>query len=183
LPDVILVGSTTAVAEHYTPPSSSVSTKARRLSNGAWPVARVAVISSKLNFDLALPLFNRPDQRPIVVTTEDADPEQLHRVAKHADVLQCGTGSVDFSKALTQMATLGAKVVLSEGGPSVNGALSAEGLVDEILISVSPLVGGGASGGIIRGAILKQPQEFVLRHVLTEDHFLFLRYVRQVEDP
>ena len=182
LPDVILVGSTTAVAERYTPPSSSVSTKARRLSNGAWPVARVAVVSSKLNFDLALPLFNRPDQRPIVVTTEDADPAGLRRVAQHADVLQCGTGTVDFSKALTQMATLGAKVVLSEGGPSVNGALTAEGLVDEILVSVSPLVGGGASGGIIRGAILEQPQEFVLRHVLTEDHYLFLRYVRQIAD-
>ena len=183
LPDVILVGSTTAVAEHYTPPSSSVSTKARRLSNGAWPVARVAVVSGKLNFDLTLPLFNRPDQRPIVVTTEDADPAGLRRMAQHADVLQCGTGTVDFSKALTQMATLGAKVVLSEGGPSLNGALSAEGLVDEVLISISPLVGGGNSGGIISGPILEQPHEFVLRHVLTEDHFLFLRYVRHIENP
>jgi 5-amino-6-(5-phosphoribosylamino)uracil reductase len=73
-------------------------------------------------------------------------------------------------------------VVLSEGGPSVNGALSAQGLVDEVFLSVSPLVGGGDSGGIIRGATLEQPQEFVLRHVLTEDHFLFLRYVRQIAD-
>lgn len=182
LPDIILVGSATAMAERYTPPSSSVSTKARRLSNGAWPVARVAVVSRRLNFDLTLPVFTRPDQRPIVVTTEDADPTGLDRVAKHADVLQCGIGSVDFAEALHQMATLGATVVLSEGGPSINGALINEDLVDELLISISPLVGGGDSEGIIHGAILQQPQQLVLRHVLTEDHFLFLRYVRQVQN-
>ena len=72
--------------------------------------------------------------------------------------------------------------MLSEGGPSINGALINEDLVDELLISISPLVGGGDSEGIIHGAILQQPQQLVLRHVLTEDHFLFLRYVRQVQN-
>ena len=166
LPDVIIVGSTTAVAENYTPPSSSVSSKARRLSGGAWPVARVAVVSRTLNFDLGLPLFARQGQRPIVVTTEDADPTRLRQVAEHADVLQCGRVVVDFSEA----------------GPSINGSLIAQDLVDEVLISISPRVGGGESGGIARGVVLDQLQEFVLRHVLTEDHFLFLRYVRQTRD-
>ncbi len=182
LPDIILVGSTTATAEHYSPPSSSVSTKARRLSVGAWPVARVAVVSGSLNFDLALPRFTRPDQRPIVVTTEDADPTRLDQIAQRADIMQCGTGVVDLSRALQQMAALGAKVVLSEGGPTVNGALLAENLVDEVLISISPLIGGGESHGIARGGALDQLQEFALRHVLTEDHFLFLRYVRQIQN-
>ena len=182
LPDIIIVGSTTAVAENYTPPSSSVSSKARRLSGGAWPVARVAVVSRSLNFDLGLPLFARQGQRPIVVTTEDADPTRLRQGAEHADVLQCGRVVVDFSEALHRMADLGAKVVLSEGGPSINGSLIAQDLVDEVLISISPRVGGGESGGIARGVVLDQLQEFVLRHVLTEDHFLFLRYVRQTRD-
>ena len=177
-----VIGFTTAVAENYTPPSSSVSSKARRLSGGAWPVARVAVVSRSLNFDLGLPLFARQGQRPIVVTTEDADPTRLRQVAEHADVLQCGRVVVDFSEALHRMADLGAKVVLSEGGPSINGSLIAQDLVDEVLISISPRVGGGESGGIARGVVLDQLQEFVLRHVLTEDHFLFLRYVRQTRD-
>lgn len=177
LPDIILVGSTTAVSEHYNPPSTSVSTKARRLANGAWPVARIAVVSGQLDFDLTLPMFQRPAQRPIVVTTVDADPIKLERVTEHADLIQCGHTSVNLLQALRDLAELGARRVLSEGGPSLNGGLLREGLVDEVFLSVSPLMGGGDSRGITRGDI-PPFQELILRHVLTEDHFLFLRYTR-----
>ncbi|MDP7067176.1 MAG: dihydrofolate reductase family protein [Acidimicrobiales bacterium] len=177
LPDIILVGSTTAVSERYNPPSTSVSTKARRLANGAWPVARIAVVSGRLDFDLTLPMFQRPAQRPIVVTTVDADPVKVEKVSEHADLIQCGNTSVDLPQALRDMAGLGAHRVLSEGGPSLNGALLRAGLIDEVFLSVSPLMGGGDSRGIARGDI-PHIQELILRHVLTEDHFLFLRYSR-----
>ncbi|MDP6284335.1 MAG: dihydrofolate reductase family protein [Acidimicrobiales bacterium] len=178
LPDIILVGSTTAVAEHYNPPSTSVSTKARRLTNGAWPVARIAVVSAQLEFDLTLPMFSRPSQRPIVATTTNADPSKLERVADVADVIQCGVDSVNLTDALHEMSGLGAQRVLCEGGPSLNGALFDEGLVDEVFVTVAPLVGGGESRGIARGANVPRIQELELRHVLAEDHFLFLRYTR-----
>ena len=178
LPDIILVGSTTAVAEQYNPPSTSVSTKARRLTSGAWPVARIAVVSAQLEFDLTLPMFSRPAQRPIVVTTTNADPSKLQRVTDVADVIQCGVDSVNLTEALHELTGLGAQRVLCEGGPSLNVALFDEDLVDEVFVSVAPLVGGGESRGIARGANVSQIQEYELRHVLTEDHFLFLRYTR-----
>ena len=178
LPDVILVGSATAVAEHYNPPSTSVSTKARRLSSGAWPVARIAVVSAQLEFDLTLPMFSRPSQRPIVATTTNADPSKLQRVTEVADVIQCGVDSVNLTEALHELADLGAQRVLCEGGPTLNGALFDQGLVDELFVTVAPLVGGGESRGIARGTNVAQIQELELRHVLTEDHFLFLRYTR-----
>jgi len=178
LPDIILVGSNTAVAEQYNPPSTSVSTKARRLTNGVWPVARIALVSAQLDFDLTLPMFNRPSQRPIVVTTTNADAKKMGPIAEIADLIQCGVDSVDLTQALREMADLGVQRVLSEGGPSLNGALLAAGLVDEVFITIAPLLGGGQARGIARGDIVSQIEELELQHVLTEDHFLFLRYTK-----
>ena len=180
LPDIILVGSTTAEVERYNPPSSSVSTKARRLANRAWPVARIAVISRRLEFDLTLPMFQRPSQRPLVITTVDADPLKLDQVATHADLIQCGSGSVDLPQAMREMKELGAQRVLSEGGPLLNGALLRDELVDEVFLSVAPIMGGSSQRGITRGG-MPQILELALQHVLTEDHFLFLRYTRAAD--
>ena len=160
-----------------TPTSTSVSTKARRLANGAWPVARIAVVSSQLTFDLTLPMFQRPSQRPLVITTVDAEPSKISQVAEHADLIRCGSGSVDLPQAMRELSELGAQRVLSEGGPSLNGALLRDDLVDEVFLSVAPLMGGGSQRGIARGEI-PNIHELELRHVLTEDHFLFLRYTR-----
>jgi riboflavin biosynthesis pyrimidine reductase len=178
LPDIILVGSNTAVAEQYSPPSTSVSTKARRLTSGVWPVARIALVSAQLDFDLTLPMFSRPSQRPIVITTTNADTKKVSSIGEVADLIHCGVDSVDLKEALHKLADLGAQRVLSEGGPSLNGALLAEGLVDEVFITIAPLLGGGQARGIARGNALSQAEELELRHVLTEDHFLFLRYTK-----
>ena len=182
LPDVIMVGSATALSEQYNPTSTSVSTKARRLANGAWPVARIAVVSSQLTFDLTLPMFQRPSQRPLVITTVDADPSKISQVAEHADLIRCGSGSVDLPQAMRELSELGAQRVLSEGGPSLNGALLRDDLVDEVFLSVAPLMGGGSQRGVARGDI-PNLHELELRHVLTEDHFLFLRYTRATATP
>jgi riboflavin biosynthesis pyrimidine reductase len=178
LADVILVGATTASVERYGPPSTSVSTRTRRIANRAWPVARVALVSARLGFDLDLPLFARPQQRPLVVTVEAADPDRRAEVEQRADVIVAGTERVDLGRALRALGDLGARVVLSEGGPSLNGQLLAEDLVDELCLSVAPLVAAGTSDRIAAGPELPSPLEFDLAHVLTEDHSLFLRYVR-----
>ena len=178
LPDIILVGSKTATAEGYNPPSTSVSTKARRLTSGAWPVARIAVVSARLDFDLTLPMFTRQAQRPLVLTTINADPDKLERVNQCADLVQCGVDTVDLGEALIQMGDLGATTVLSEGGPTLNGLLLEAELVDEVFISLAPLMGGGIATGIAKAVESPGVQELKLRHILTEDEYLFLRYTR-----
>ena len=178
LPDIILVGSKTATAEGYNPPSTSVSTKARRLTSGAWPVARIAVVSARLDFDLTLPMFTRQAQRPLVLTTINADPDKLERVNQCADLVQCGVDTVDLGEALIQMGDLGATTVLSEGGPTLNGLLLEAELVDEVFISLAPLMGGGIATGIAKAVESPGVQELKLRHILTEDEYLFLRYAR-----
>lgn len=178
LPDVILVGSGTAIAEDYGPTSTSVSTRARRLASGAWPVARIAVVSNSLSFDLEGRMFTgTADQRPIVLTSNGADAARLEEVRRHADVIVTPGDRVDLASGLASLRELGARVVLSEGGPALNGQLLADDLVDEVCLSVAPLMVGGDARRMATGPGLATQLELELRHVLTEDHYLFLRYV------
>ncbi|MEZ5282472.1 MAG: pyrimidine reductase family protein [Acidimicrobiales bacterium] len=178
IPDVILAGAGTVIAEDYGPPSTSVSTRARRLGCGAWPVARIAVVSNSLSVDPAARLFSAGDSRPIIITSEAADADRRNALAEVADVIVAGTGRVDMTAALTALGELGARVVLSEGGPSLNAQLAAEGLIDEMCVSLAPMVVAGDARRIVHGAALAEPIDLELRQVLTEDHYLFLHYLR-----
>lgn len=182
VPDVIMAGSATVTAERYNAPSTSVSTRAGRLANGAWPVARLAVVSARLSFDLDLPMFTRRDQRPLVITTDNADPARLAEVEERADVIRAGTERVDLALALTRLGELGARVVLCEGGPSLNGQLLADDLIDEMCVSLAPMAAAGSASRIARGPDIESPIDFDLVQVLTQDHYLFLRYVRTERD-
>ena len=69
--------------------------------------------------------------------------------------------------------------MLAEGGPSLNGQLLAAGLVDELNLSVSPVLTGPGTKGLTAGPPPPQPVAMSLSHVLSEDGFLFLRYVSE----
>jgi len=177
IPDIILVGSATAIAEDYSPTSTSVSTRSRRLTNGAWATSRIAIVSNSLGFDLGSKLFSSEDARPLVITSESSDNERRAEVQHHADVIVAGTTRVDLALGLEKLGGLGARVVLCEGGPSLNGQLLAEDLVDELCVTIAPLLVGGPSKRIVAGPIIDPSASLSLIHVLTEDHYLFLRYL------
>lgn len=177
VPDVILVGAGTAIAEDYGPASTSVSTRTRRLGQGAWPTARVAVVSNSLSFDLESRLFASGGVRPIVLTSHASDPDRRAEVETAADVITVGEERVDLSAGLIELAAIGARVVLSEGGPSLNAELFASDLVDELCVSLAPMVVGGPSRRILHGPEVAGTANLALAHVLTEDHYLFLRYL------
>ena len=177
IPDVILVGAGTVIAEDYSPTSTSVSTRTRRLANGAWPTARIAVVSNSLSFDTGSQLFTGGGVRPIVVTSHHSDIDRRDEVATVADVIVAGEDSVDLAAALRELGALGARVVLSEGGPSLNAQLFAEDLVDELCVTLAPLIVGGPSRRILHGPEVPGTALLALAHVLTEDHYLFLRYL------
>jgi riboflavin biosynthesis pyrimidine reductase len=65
--------------------------------------------------------------------------------------------------------------ILCEGGPSLFAALVAGGLVDEVDLTVSPLLAGPGPGRIVAG-VPHVPAPLRLQHVLDEDGMLFLRY-------
>ncbi len=175
LADVVLVAAGTVRAEGYGPPTLSPSAVAARRARGQAPLPRVAVVSRSLVLDWDAPLFATPTSRPLVVTAAAAGPEALERAAAAADVVVAGEDEVDLRRALVALGDTGARAVLAEGGPSLNGQLAAAGLVDELCLTVGPLLVGGGAGRIVAGAGPAPPSPMRLRSLCEEDGALFLR--------
>ena len=68
-------------------------------------------------------------------------------------------------------------LVLSEGGPTLIGQLAAADVLDELCLSVSPLVVGGDAARVTDIATTTN-RHYDLARVLEEDSMLLLRYVR-----
>lgn len=184
--DVILAGATTVRLENYGAPRLPRDVQAARRERGQAPLPRMATVSASLRLDPTSRLFNEtpPDQSPIVLTTAKAlealrteDPDLATALTNVAEPRACGQDSVDWARALEELRRE-ARVVLVEGGPTVNAQLIAGDLVDEFCLTLSPtLVGRPGDGGaaVAAGTTLRR---FHLNRVHEQDDFLFLRYLR-----
>jgi riboflavin biosynthesis pyrimidine reductase len=175
LADVVLVGAVTAQAEGYRPARFDQARGAVRRQYGFGPALPVALVSRTLRLDLAGALFTDPAQRPLVVTCAAAAPSA--DLSRAADVIVCGDEHIDFGEARRQLAARGLTRVLCEGGPTLLAQLIDDGELDELCLSITPLLMGPAAGRIVAG----QPRPAVPRGVdvhglLEEDGALFVRY-------
>ena len=171
LADVVLVGAGTVRVEGYGGLRVDETDAAWRRSLGLASQPRVAVVSSHLALDPGLPFFTRAVERPIVVTHDAAPVERRRALAEVADVLVCGDTMVDVR------AEAGLPQVLCEGGPHLFGSLIEADRVDELCLSLSPLLVAGAAGRIARGAP-EVERRMRLVHAIPAGDLLLLRYAR-----
>lgn len=178
--DVVLVGAGTVRAERYGPPRSSPAQRERRRSRGQADVPRLCVCSASLALDPTSPLFADAGERPMIVTVAAADAGRRAALAPVADLMVAGEHRVDMVQALAALRHRGAEVVLAEGGPSFNGQLVAAGTVDELCLTLSPLLVAGRSARIAVGDAPPQPIGLSLHRLLEGQGLLFARYARPV---
>jgi riboflavin biosynthesis pyrimidine reductase len=179
LADVVLVGAETIRREGYGPLTLPAPLAERRRAEGRPAAPRLAVVSRSLELDWSGRAFADPalEGRAVVVTCEAADPDRLEEAREVADVIVAGDERVEPALALEELAERGHRVVLTEGGPRWLGELVAGGHLDELCLTISPLMGGDAL------PVSVAPPEapvvgLTLRHVLREGDTLFLRYER-----
>jgi riboflavin biosynthesis pyrimidine reductase len=174
VPDFILVGAETVRAENYRPVELDERRHQARLEAGLEEVPHLIVVTRSLSLDPEMRVFGNPNRRVTILTGEEAPAERAEALAEVADVVRLGgTSPADFLHYLRL-----AKVVLCEGGPSVIGQFIAAGLVDEMAITVAPLLVAGASVRMASGPAADPPLEMSLDRVLYGDRSLFLRYLR-----
>jgi riboflavin biosynthesis pyrimidine reductase len=169
LADVILVAAGTVRNEGYGYPAFGPERRARRRAAGRaeWPT--FAVVTRSLDLDLTSSLFTDPPARTVVVAGPDAPADRRRELERHAEVLAAG----DLATAVGTLADRGP--ILCEGGPSLFAALVADGLVDELCLTLSPLLAGPGAGRIVAGPE-QPPARLALRGLLEEDGALFTRY-------
>jgi riboflavin biosynthesis pyrimidine reductase len=178
LADVVLVGAGTARVEEYKP--ARCRPTLQDLRAGRPPTVPIALVSRKLDLDFGTPLFTGapPDARTIVITCAGSPDDQRSAAARVADVIVAGDVAVDLAEALAALRDRGLGRVLCEGGPHLLGELASAGLLDELCLTVSPVLAGPGPTRVVAGAPFPA-RRMTLAHLLAEDGALFCRYVAE----
>ena len=184
--DWIVAAAGTVRAERYGLPRPKAAARRARLAAGRAERPRLAVVTASLELDLSLPLF--ADQRqgedpPVILTGSAAAPEAVERLGAVSEVVRLPSPRPQPAEILAELDHRGAGVVLSEGGPSFNGQLADAGVIDELCLSVAPLVAGGASSRIVHGSMRSVPQRMSVNQLLEASGTVFVRYIREPAHP
>jgi riboflavin biosynthesis pyrimidine reductase len=158
LADAVLVGAGTARAEGYGPPRKSGQ--------------RVGVVSNSGLVDESSALFSSGAGFLIV-------PESAPETA--IETLRAGSTSVDLGLAVATMSAIAGDVsfVHAEGGPRLNGALATADLIDELNLTLSPLLAGGTGPRLTVGGVDVSSAFELAQLVVDEESFVFSRWVRR----
>jgi riboflavin biosynthesis pyrimidine reductase len=174
--DVLLVGAGTARAEGYGGHRLTPAERRWRRDHGLTDVPPIAVVTRTCALDPLGPLFTQTDVRPIVLTCQAAPPAAAAALEQRADVISVGADAVDMADALDTLAQRGLRRVSCEGGPTVLAEVLAAGRLDELSLTVSPLMLAGPALRITQGPVVDPPLDLRLAQVLEQDGFVFLRY-------
>jgi riboflavin biosynthesis pyrimidine reductase len=144
--DVVLVGAQSVRAEGWHPPRPSPARREQRRAAGRPEVPAYAVVSASGDFPRG-----------------EAEGEVL--------VL---AGTPD--EVLGQLGERGLHRVVCEGGPSLLAQVAAAGRLDELCLTVSPLLTGPGHAGLLTGPPWPEPRPLRLTTLLEDDGWLFARY-------
>jgi riboflavin biosynthesis pyrimidine reductase len=176
--DVVVVGAATVREEQYKPARVRESWRGQRA--GRAPTPPIAVITRRLDLDpeSALIAGAPPHARTIMITTAASPAGRRAELAARADVIVAGEQTVDLKAAVGALADRGHRRLLTEGGPHLLAELTEAGLVDELCLTMSPLMTGPGASRIVAGVPgpAAQPIELTLAHVLEDGGFLYCRY-------
>ena len=170
--DAVMVGAGTMRAERYGRMTKSDELREKRMAEGLASDPVAVIVSGRLDLPADLPILNEPEQRVVIATGSNATLPGLGAQVEYARV------GDDLPRLLAHLEEAhGVRSVLCEGGPMLNSYLFAAGLVDELFLSLSPKVAGGAAAlTIVAGRELVEPAELELVSVAEGDGDLFTRW-------
>ena len=185
--DCVLIGGGTLAAtpgHHWTPghvaPRFAESFAALRRALGRAPEPRLVVMTAHGTIDVAHPAV----RGGATVVTSDAGAKRLAgSVPEGCEVVAAGSGEdVDVPRAFDALRGRGFRVILTEGGPSIMGHLLKAQVLDEMFVTVSPVLAGRDKEeerlGMVEGVELLPKAGVWSRLLSARRHgdYLFLRY-------
>lgn len=169
LADVVLVGAGTVRAEDYR--------GARRPTRGRPSPPPIAVVTGSADLDPASRLLTDTTVPPLILTLDSAPAERRKALAAAGAEVVVLSGLTPEA-LLAELDRRGLRRVLCEGGPSLLGAFTAADAVDELCLTLSPLLAGGDAGRIAHGPPGTSVRPMTLVGALHADDTLLLHYRR-----
>jgi riboflavin biosynthesis pyrimidine reductase len=175
--DAVMVGAATVQAEHYGPVRLGAEARARREQDGYAASPPLVVVTAHANLPLSLAIFDPEGPRPIVATLAQSAERAggLHDVA---DVVVVGDDDLDMAHLVALLHDRGLPRILCEGGPFLLSQLIELDLIDDMCLTLSPFLAGSQPTTARPASDRLAPTRLTLRHVLTSDDLLYIRYSR-----
>jgi riboflavin-specific deaminase-like protein len=174
LADAVLIGTETVRAEGYDRLVRSAARRERRRAAGLAEDPLAVLLSRRFDVPWEAGLFQAAEQPVLIYAGADGEPPDVPaaiEVVRLADPTPAA--------ALADLRDRGVRALLCEGGPTLHRALLADGLVDELFLTIAPLITGDDDApAIVAGGRLPRPAAMELRWVLRCGAELFLRYSR-----
>lgn len=176
--DAMLVGSATLIKERYAT-LLDPEQREQRVARGLAPEPLMATISRGLDPRLfEVPLFGETGTR-LLVCTESG--RELPAAGADVRALRLAPGTLTARACIEHLhSEHGARVVVSEGGPTLLRELLAERLVDDLVLTIAPKLVAGAGPAVVHGEVFDPPLDLSLRAALRGGDHLFLHYVPAV---
>jgi riboflavin biosynthesis pyrimidine reductase len=181
LTDVVVVGAGTVRMENYSGVQLGVPQRQARQARGQSEIPPIAIVTQSGRLDRDMAVFTRTEVAPLVLTTAAAARDARGLLTDVAEVLDCSgsdPANVDEAVVLSTLAERGMRRVLTEGGPTLLSSFIERDLLDELCLTIAPVVVGGQARRIATG-----PGQVFTRlrcsHILRDEAgYLYTRYVR-----
>jgi len=171
--DAVMAGAGTVRVERYGPVLRDPRTADWRREQGLRPQPLAVIVSRSLEIDPTVPLLADPDSQIVVVTPSDGELPDCAASIRYvrAATLRDGLAELRSRWSVT--------TILCEGGPHLNGGLAAEGLIDEMFLTITPLLVGDIerAGAVVLGGAPARPLALAVRVLLASSGQLFAHYV------
>lgn len=168
--DAVLVGPGTIRVEGYGRLCGE-ERRARRVALGLVADPPLVTFSRRFDVPWDASLFEAAGQPVLIYTSV---PGEVPDVAAPVEVVLLEPYS--SAAALADLRARGVRALLSEGGPTLLRGLLADGVVDELFLTLSPEIVGGDERRLIPGPPLDPVIDLSLTWVLEAEGELFLRY-------
>jgi riboflavin biosynthesis pyrimidine reductase len=179
--DVILVGAATVRIENYSGAQLGAAQRQARRRRGQAEVPPIAVVTQRGDLEHDARLFTRTEVPPLILTSSEGVADARRRLGSVAEVIDASgphPDRVDGATALKVLAERKLFRVLTEGGPRFLSVLIEDGLLDELCLTIAPILVGGMARRIATGP-LEVHAPMRRAHLLTDDAgYLYTRYVR-----
>jgi riboflavin biosynthesis pyrimidine reductase len=171
--DAVMVGTATIAIERYGPLARRPEVRARRAALGLAESPACVTASRSMELPVDTPLFGDPESHVIVLTNSDREPPPC---PCRLTVERFPGPELDMTAAMMRLRERhGIRAILHEGGPTLLAAMLEPGLVDELFLTMSPLLVGGDEPSLLEGSALTRPLRLELLSVLAEESYLYLR--------
>lgn len=159
--DAVLAGTSTIEREGYGRLVANPERRAARAARGLEADPLAVVLSRSGALPRGVPLLDDPAQPVRAFTGADADPAQ----------------------AFAALRRDGIEVLLCEGGPSLLGDLVRRDLVDELYLTIAPVLAGGTPESTLLAGVPDRSRPLELRWLLEQGGGLHVRYAMLGRDP